>query len=165
MSDEQVIEYLRSRRRAPVPHDTVRSVMAAIEAAPARRAWFAVPLTAAATAAAAVVAVVIGLGLLGGPRIGPPGLMPDCAADPVGLLRYAVDRLETAEGYRWTQEEQLWGFDPAFPVSAADPHYGWSGYAAEGAYLAPDRMRLAVTSANAARPMAGPLGFEALIHL
>jgi hypothetical protein len=164
MSDERIIEYLRGRARVEVPFDTVASVMAAIDAAPAaRRSWFAIPVPVAAGAAAVVAAVVVAIVFLGSPRVTSPGPVPDCESDPAGLLAYARALLDESPGYRWTETEEMWGFDPAFPVSASDPHYAYSGYTAEGAYRAPDRMHVVTVEENTSLELVGVAGFPELI--
>lgn len=164
MKDQQIVDYLRSRGRADMPVDIVHSVMEAVDAAPARSSFVALPVAASLTATAAIVVAVIGLVFLNGSRTGLPGGVPDCATDPMGLMRYAVERLESVDGYRWTEEEEIWSFDPAYPISAENPHFGWTGYEAQGVYLAPDRMRVAVTHTDGG-PLPGPFGFPEVRHL
>jgi hypothetical protein len=82
---------------------------------------------------------------------------PDCE-DADRLVGEALANLERVEGYRWTEEGQMWGFDPDEPISASDPKFAWSGYRAEGAYLAPDRM-VARTIASTGRYLIGVQGF------
>ena len=72
MSDEQIIEYLRSRGEVDAPSDLVSSVIGVVEAAPAQRSWIAPFVPAMATTVA--LAVVVALAVLVGQRlnIGPP---------------------------------------------------------------------------------------------
>lgn len=84
MSDEPVVEYLRSRAQVRPPMDLVGSIADAVEGVPQQRgSWFAPFLPAAgAVAAAAVVAVAIVL-LGQGPNFGPaPGGTPTQAELP-----------------------------------------------------------------------------------
>lgn len=71
MSDEKIVEYLRSRGRAEPPMDLVSSVMDAVDRVPHRRSWFApfVPAVAAAGAMAVIVALAVLIGQ-GGPPTG-----------------------------------------------------------------------------------------------
>jgi hypothetical protein len=161
VNDEQVIVYLRSRARVEPPVDAVSAVMRAVRAAePARFS----PLLGVVVAAAAVALVAIGLSLLGGSRVGPPG-PAECETDAAGVLERAIEQLEATEGYRWTEEEQVWTFDPSVPVSADNPVYAWSGWVAEGAYRAPDLMRVEVTETDDPDRPGGPLGFERVLHI
>jgi hypothetical protein len=165
MSDERVIEYLRSRARVEPPIDIIDSVMAGVAAAPvARRSWFAMPVPVALGAAVVVALVVIGVAMLTSQQVGPPpGPAPDCESDPAGLVEYAMAQLTNSPGYRWTETEELWGFDPAFPVSASDPHYAFSGYTAEGAFIAPDRMRAVTIDQDDPQLLTGIGGFPEVI--
>ncbi|MGH2428670.1 MAG: hypothetical protein ACRDGV_07265 [Candidatus Limnocylindria bacterium] len=73
MSDEQIVEYLRSRGRMMPPADLVGSVMDAVADAPQRRlSWFApfVPAVAALAAAGGVVLLAFIVGQ--SPDLGPP---------------------------------------------------------------------------------------------
>jgi hypothetical protein len=133
--------------------------------APATRAWFAPLLLAALTVVVAIGVTVAALAFIGPNRVGPPGPPPDCASEPDQLLGYALRRRESTDGYRWSDEEETWGFDPAFPVSADDPHYGWSGYRSEGAYRAPDLMRARTTDSDEPERMLGPMGFTEIVHI
>ncbi len=89
MSDDRIIDFLRSQAQVDEPPDLVRSVLYAVDAAPPRRAWFAPLLPAFATAVA--MAVVLGLALLLGqrPNLGPPPpvLSPSPRASEVASAR------------------------------------------------------------------------------
>jgi hypothetical protein len=71
MTDDQIIQYLRSRGRVEPPVDLVSSVMDAIDRPPQRRSWFApfIPALAAAGAVAIIVALAVLIGQ-GGPPTG-----------------------------------------------------------------------------------------------
>lgn len=72
MSDEQIIEYLRSRAQVEPPIGLTRQVMAEIAATPAQRSWFASVLPAVAAVAVMAVMVVVGLLVTRSPNVGPP---------------------------------------------------------------------------------------------
>jgi len=165
MTDERVIEYLRGRANVAPPFETVDRVMAVLDASPMpRRSWFAMPLPVALGVAAVVAIVLIGIAFLSSPRVGPPpGPVPDCGSDPAGLVDYAMAWLDDSPGYRWTETEELWNFDPAFPLSADDPHYAFVGYTADGAYLAPDRMIVRTIAENDGRQDRGVLEFPKVV--
>lgn len=78
MSDEQIVEYLRSRAQVRPPMDLAASIADAIAGVPQRRhAWFA-PFVPAAAAIGATAVVLVAAILVGGPsRVGPgPGGSP-----------------------------------------------------------------------------------------
>lgn len=79
MSDERIIEFVRSQTQVDEPPDLVRSVLDAVDAAPPSRAWFAPLIPALATAVA--VAGVLGLAVILGqrPNLGPP---PELSSSP-----------------------------------------------------------------------------------
>lgn len=81
MTDDQIVEYLRSRAGAQPPMDLVGSIVDAIEAEPQRRrSWFT-PFVPAAAAVAAAAAVLVAALLVGqGPRVGPPPASSPTAA-------------------------------------------------------------------------------------
>ena len=61
----------------------------------------------------------------------------------------ALGALLDAPGYRYEQREELYDFDTTAEFSFDDPQYAWrTGLAAEGAYLAPDRVREVVTEVD-----------------
>jgi hypothetical protein len=141
-------------RLLAIPHD-----------APAPRGRFGGRVLAIAFSVILAVVVTVGaIALVNSNWVG-WGLLPDCGSDADALLEDALASLDQVEGYRWTEEEQTWGFDPALPVSASDPRYAWSGYEAEGAYLSPDRMRVATTDSDQPERFLGPWGFSELIHI
>ncbi|HSK93658.1 MAG TPA: hypothetical protein VLA76_06335, partial [Candidatus Angelobacter sp.] len=102
MTDDRVLEYLRSRGQAAPPVGLVTSVMTAVEAAPEPRSRFAALLPAAvATGAVAIIALV---GLLFGPGrdVGPPPTptASEAAATVVeleGAVAEATERLAEAD--------------------------------------------------------------------
>jgi len=112
-----------------------------------------------------VAVVLVGIALFSSPRVGPPGVVPDCQTDPAALVEYSIAQLEDSPGYRWTESEEMWGFDPAFRVSASDPHYAFSGYTAEGVYLAPDQMHTVTTDMDDPNRFAGVGGYPEVIVL
>ena len=71
MSDDRVIEYLRTRARVEPKPELVARVMAAVEAAPAARSPFAMFLPAVAITGAVAVAIALALILGQGPSVGP----------------------------------------------------------------------------------------------
>lgn len=82
MSDEQIVEYLRSRARVRPPMDLVATIADAVDGVPQRRgSWFA-PFVPAAAAVGATAIVLVAAILVGGPsRPGPgPGGSPGVAA-------------------------------------------------------------------------------------
>ena len=165
MTDDPVLDYLRARGRAEVPPDLTQSVMAELDDARERPGRFGLPIAASLAVAAAVLAVVVGLSLSGNPRLGGEDAVPDCEDDPIGLLRYAADQLAQSEGYRWTEEEEVWDFDPAVALDAENLQYAWVGYIADGVYVAPGRMHARVTSTDRTWPPTGPFGFPEVIHI
>lgn len=73
MSDEQIVEYLRSRGRVTPPQDLVVSVMDAVAETPQRRVSWLASFVPAAVALAAAAAVVMLAFLIGqSPNAGPP---------------------------------------------------------------------------------------------
>lgn len=108
MNDQHIVDYLRSRGQVEPPLDLTRSVMAAVETAPARRSWFSAYMPA--FAAVGAVAVVALLAALTGPGrdVGPPPKRsPTSSASATeqvtaGALEAAVtdalDRLAQAPG-------------------------------------------------------------------
>jgi carboxyl-terminal processing protease len=95
VTDERIIEYLRSRGAAAPPADLVRSVMAAVDADPGQRSRFgaALPVLVAAGAAAVifVLALLFGLGRDVGPAPTPFATpSPDALAVTVDELQQAV---------------------------------------------------------------------------
>lgn len=93
MSDEQIIEYLRSRGRGVPPADLTGAVMAAVESAPASRSWFAPLVPAAAAVAAAAALLVLALLIEQPPGVGPapsgseeptpaPSITPSASPEP-----------------------------------------------------------------------------------
>lgn len=83
MSDEKIIEYLRSRGRAEPPLDLVSSLVDAVDRAPQHRSWFApfVPL-ALAGAAAVILALAVLIGQGGPPTGGPQSPTPESSTSP-----------------------------------------------------------------------------------
>ena len=129
------------------------------------RTWFrmgAAP-AAALTIAVAVIVTAVSLGLLTDGRFGFPDSGPDCEADPEAAMRRALEDLQGAEGYRWTEEEQMWDLQP--PIDADSQRFAFSGYRATGAYLAPDRTSIALDEADHDWPPTGPLGFAEVMHI
>lgn len=84
MSDEPIVEYLRSRAQVRPPMDLVGSIADAIEGVPQQRySWFAPFMPAAAAVAAAAVVVVAAVLVGQGPDVGPPpGGSPTQAETP-----------------------------------------------------------------------------------
>jgi hypothetical protein len=94
MSDEQLIEYLRSRGRVEAPAGLVASVMAAVDAAPAASARFSAYLPAVVAVCAAAVVAVLALVLGPGLNVGPA---PTSSAAPSANVSEAtVDELRAA---------------------------------------------------------------------
>ena len=90
MSDEPIVEYLRSRAQVQPPMDLVGSIADAVEGVPQQRhSWFApfVPAAAAVTAAAVVVVatVLVGQGPDFGPAPGTPSATPSPTPAPTLL--------------------------------------------------------------------------------
>jgi len=91
VSDEQIIEYLRTRGRAQLPPGFVRSVMAAIDDAPAAPWRFSAYLPAVMAAGAVAIVVVLALLLGLGRDVGPaPSPSPTTSISTVEELRAAV---------------------------------------------------------------------------
>ena len=98
MSDERIVEYLRSRGRAEPPPDLVSSVVDAVDRAPQRRSWFApfVPALAMTAAAAVILVLAVLVGQSGPPTGGPqsptqepstssvPSTTPEATTGPTG---------------------------------------------------------------------------------
>jgi hypothetical protein len=96
VSDEQIIEYLRSRAAAVPPPTLVASVMDAVDAAPSARSSFATFIPAVAVAAAVAIVALVALVIGPGQDMGPaptPSVEPSVAASNVTL-----DELEAAVG-------------------------------------------------------------------
>ena len=119
MTDERIVEYLRSRGRAEPPHDLVRSVMVAVDAAPPVRSSFSAYLPA--VVAAGAVAVVAALALLLGPGrdIGPaptPSGSPSASATSATLpeleaaVAAATERLAAAPGVQGIHSHTVEGY-------------------------------------------------------
>ncbi len=114
MSDDPVIEFLRERGRIDLPGGFVGSVMAAVEAAPPPKSWFAsfAPLMGALAAVVALIAVVYAFGP--GRPVG-PAASPSVSATPVAAtieqleaeLDEALDVLREAPGVQGTQSASL----------------------------------------------------------
>ena len=83
MSERVVIDYLRTRGQVEPPPGFVRSVVAAIDEAPAARSWFSAFLPAAAVAGAAAVIALMALLLGQAPNVG-PGPSQSTASSPAG---------------------------------------------------------------------------------
>jgi hypothetical protein len=107
VSDEQLIEYLRSRGRVEAPAGLVESVSAAVDAAPAAPARFSAYLPAfvavCAAAAAAVLALILGPGLNVGPAptssTAPTTTASEATVDELrAAVTAAVDELRSQPG-------------------------------------------------------------------
>jgi len=79
MSDRVVIDYLRARGRVEPPPGFARSVMVAIDEAPAARSWLSAFLPAAAVAGVVAMVAVTALLLAQSPNVGP---VPSASTDP-----------------------------------------------------------------------------------
>ena len=147
---------------SPVLH---ARILAIPEGARAGRTWLhmgAAP-AAAFTVAVAVIVTAVSLGFLTDGRFGFPGSVPDCRADPEAAMRRALEDLQNSEGYRWTEEEQMWDLQP--PIDADNLRYEFSGFRASGTYLAPDRVHIVLDEADHDWPPTGPLGFAEIMHI
>ena len=119
MTEERIVDYLRSRGRTEPPPTLVPSVMAAIDGAPPARSWFAahLPAVAAAGMAALVAAVAILLGQSASigpgpsPSPTPPPATPVLAtpADMRDAVDRAVDVLADQAGVRGVQSTSILG--------------------------------------------------------
>jgi carboxyl-terminal processing protease len=118
VTDERIIEYLRSRGAAHPPADLVRSVMAAVDADPGQRSRFgaALPVLVAAGAAAVifVLALLFGFGRDVGPAPTPLATpSPDAMAVTVEELQAAVaaavDALRESPGVEGTGTSHVLG--------------------------------------------------------
>ncbi len=111
MNEQRVVEYLRSRAQVEPPPDLTHSVMTAIDAAPAARAWFSAYLPAFAAAGAVVVVALLALLIGPGRNVGPaptPVRSPSGAAtiasaeELEAAVTAAVDALAASDGVRGT---------------------------------------------------------------
>jgi len=94
MSERVVIDYLRTRGRVEPPPGFARSVMVAIDEAPATRSWFSAFLPAAAVAGVAAAIALMALLLGQNPDVGPG---PDQSAEPsLPATSATLQELETA---------------------------------------------------------------------
>ena len=94
MSDERVIDYLRTRAHVEVEPELVARVMAAIDEAPPTRSPFAAFLPAIALAGAMAVVIALALIIGGGPSVSPnPTASVDAGPTPATSeeLRAAVE--------------------------------------------------------------------------
>jgi hypothetical protein len=82
VSDERIIEYLRSRANVEVPIGLTDQVMGAVRAMPARRSWGASLLPAVAAVAGVAVLVVVGLLVTRPPNVGPPATPSAAPSSP-----------------------------------------------------------------------------------
>lgn len=96
MTDDRIIEYLRSRGRVEPPLDLVSSVVDAVDRAPQHRSWFTpfVPALVVTGAAAVILALAVLIGQGGPPTGGPqsptqepsassvPSTTPEATAEP-----------------------------------------------------------------------------------
>ncbi len=164
--EERVAAWLHATS-IEAPSSSLRDRLAAIPLTDqGRQPALAGRLLAIGLTVAAVVVVAVGAFLLlGRDRIGSQLPGGTCAGDADALLRDAVEDLRGAEGYRWTEENEMWGFDPAFPISADDPHYAWSGYRGEGAYLSPDRLLVVATDDDDPERTLGPGGYDRFLSV
>lgn len=114
MTDDRVIEYLRSRGQAQPPVELVPSVMAAVDAAPSLRSRFAAYLPAAAVAGAVAIVAIVALLLGQSPNVG-PGPSPSRAPTPhpasieelQAAVTAATERLAEAPGVQGTQTSTI----------------------------------------------------------
>jgi hypothetical protein len=118
MNDRQIIEYLRARGQVSPPVDLTRSVMAALESAPAGRARFSAYLPASvavgAAAAVAALALLLGTGRDMGPAPNssatPSASVSAVTIDDLGVaLLDAVDVLREAPGVEGRQQAEIDG--------------------------------------------------------
>lgn len=117
MSDEQIIEFLRSRARTEPPPGLTDAVMAGIDAAPSPRSWFAA-LVPVATPLLIVAAVAVALLITVGPAsIGPAPSSPSATASPAFPIAADDPRFAACAGTLLRDKVIA-----AFPFVAADYH-------------------------------------------
>lgn len=169
MSDAEletaVRRWLQNERLEPPPAALTERLLAIPTDDRPRAAWLRRPMLA--VAATIVLAIVVSVGVLAVLDREPfvaSGPAPECEGDPEALLEAARAQLAGVDGYRWSEEEQRWGLDPNFPISVTDTRYAWSGHRAEGAYRAPDLMRVVATFIDSPGP-GGPYGVPEVIHI
>ena len=128
MSDERIIEYLRSRGRAEPPLDLVSSVVDAVDRVPHHRSWFApfVPALAVAGAAAVVLAVAALIGQGGPPTGGPqspaqqpsptsvPSTTPEATPEPTAEPTQEPAGASVSSGPDTCEDDSV-GYRVAFP--------------------------------------------------
>ncbi len=117
MNDRQIIEYLRARGQVSPPVDFTRSVMAALDSAPARGSRFSAYLPAFVAVGAAAMIAVLALFVGPGRDIGPA---PNSSATPSATaeatvvdlriaLMESVDVLRAAPGVEGRQQAEIDG--------------------------------------------------------
>lgn len=120
MTDDRVLDYLRSRGQADPPVDLVSSVMAAIDAPVPSRSRFAAWMPAAAIAASVTVIAAVALLIGQGPNVGPslspatsspaPSASVEPTIDDLGVaLLDAVDVLRAAPGVEGREQAEITG--------------------------------------------------------
>lgn len=118
MTDDRVLEYLRSRGAAAPPADLVRSVMAAVDADPGQRSRFGAALPVLVAAGAATVIFVLALLFGFGRDIGPaptpfatpsPDAMDVTVEELQQAVAAAVDVLRDSPGVEGTGTSHVLG--------------------------------------------------------
>jgi hypothetical protein len=148
MSERVVIDYLRVRGRVEPPPGFVRSVMGAIDEAPASRSWFSAFLPAAAIAGAVAIIALTALLLGQSPNVG-PGPTESAAPSPSTIsatlddLRQAVtdatELLRSQEGVEGVETSYV--FDEVGGAS-------WFSWRSNGDQVVVNRSDLDVTESG-----------------
>ena len=118
MTDDRILDYLRSRGQAEAPPNLVASVMIALDAPAPSRSWFAAWIPAVAIAAGVAVIAAVGLLIGQGPKVGPSPASnapaPSAPVEPTTddlrfALLEAVDVLQAAPGVTGRQQVEIDG--------------------------------------------------------
>jgi len=119
MSDEQIVEYLRSRAAVEPPPNLVASVMTAVDVAPPTRSTFAAFVPAAAVAGAVAIVALVALLIGPGRDVGPAPTLsaePSAAAADATLeeleaaVMAATERLASANAVHGTHTYEIDGY-------------------------------------------------------
>lgn len=148
---EQRLQVWLAREAAPfaAPTTLQRRVLEIPASVPARRPWWTTrfSLLAAPAATGVVLALAVFASSLLNVFDRPSGI--DGGLCNNRQVHQALDGLREAAGYRYEARDELYDFDVDAEFSFDDPQFAWrTGFVAEGAYRAPDRVREVVSDVD-----------------